>query len=112
VTAQEGGLKGGLNVLPSVLGLRHYHNVERSLRPYWGLGLGVQLSFGEFGIFRQTGPLPTVIGFFGCEYLIAGHFGIQLEASTNLAQATLGLSDGGLGSGLNLELNAGIAWHF
>ena len=112
VTAQEVGRKGGLNVLPSVLGLRHYHNVERAFRPYWGLGLGVQLSFGEFGIFRQTGPLPTVIGFFGCEYLIAGHFGIQLEASTNLAQATLGLSDGGLGSGLNLELNAGIAWHF
>ena len=27
-------------------------------------------------------------------------------------KATLGLSDGGLGSGLNLELNAGIAWHF
>ncbi|HEX5748093.1 MAG TPA: hypothetical protein VFZ09_17775 [Archangium sp.] len=112
VTAQEAGRKGGLNVLPSVLGLRHYHNVERAFRPYWGLGLGVQLSFGEFGIFRQTGPLPTVIGFFGCEYLIAGHLGIQLEASTNLAQATLGLSDGGLGSGLNLELNAGIAWHF
>ncbi|WP_375772969.1 hypothetical protein NR798_19455 [Archangium gephyra] len=112
VTAQEAGRKGGLNVLPSVLGLRHYHNVERTFRPYWGLGLGVQLSFGEFGIFRQTGPLPTVIGFFGCEYLIAGHLGIQLEASTNLAQATLGLSDGGLGSGLNLELNAGIGWHF
>lgn len=112
VTAQEAGRRGGLNVLPSVLGLRHYHNVERSFRPYWGLGVGVQLSFGEFGIFRQTGPLPTVIGFFGCEYLIAGHFGLQLEASTNLAQATLGLSDGGLGTGLNLELNAGIAWHF
>ena len=112
VTAKEAGRKGGLNVLPSVLGLRHYHNVERSFRPYWGLGLGVQLSFGEFGIFQQTGPLPTVIGFFGCEYLIAGHLGFQLEASTNLAQATLGLSNGGLGSGLNLELNAGLAWHF
>ncbi|MCY1079395.1 hypothetical protein [Archangium lansingense] len=112
VTAQEEGLKGGLNVLPSVLGLRHYHNIEHSLRPYWGLGLGVQLSFGEFGIFQQTGPLPTVIGFFGCEYLIAGRLGFQLEASTNLAQATLGLSNGGLGNGLNLEINAGVAWHF
>lgn len=112
VTAQEAGRKGGLNVLPSVLGLRHYHNIENPFRPYWGLGLGVQLSFGEFGIFQQTGPLPTVIGFLGCEYLIAGHLGIQLEASTNIAQAMLGLSDGGLGSGLNLELNAGIAWHF
>lgn len=112
VTTQKEGQSGGLSVLPSVLGLRHYHNAERAFRPYWGLGLGVQLSFGEFGIFRQTGPLPTVIGFVGCEYLIAGHLGLQLEASTNLAQATLGLSDGGLGSGLNLDLNAGIAWHF
>jgi TolB-like protein len=112
VRAEEEGHEGGLNVLPSVLGLRHYHNAEGSFRPYWGFGLGVQLSFGEYGIFQQTGPLPTVIGFAGLEYLIAGHLGLQLEASTNIAQATLGLSDGGLGSGLNLDLNAGIAWHF
>lgn len=112
VTSTEEGHKGGLSVLPSVLGLRHYHNAEHAVRPYWGLGLGVQLSFGEFGIFQQTGPLPTVIGFVGCEFLIAGHLGLQLEASTNLAQATLGLTNGGLGSGLNLDLNAGIAWHF
>jgi hypothetical protein len=112
VRSEEEGRKGGLNVLPSVLGMRHYHNVERSFRPYWGFGLGVQLSFGEYGIFQQTGPLPTVIGFGGFEYLIAGHLGLQLEASTNLAQATLGLTDGGLGSGLNLDLNAGITWHF
>ncbi|WNG36117.1 hypothetical protein F0U61_22430 [Archangium violaceum] len=112
VTSTEEGRKGGLSVLPSVFGLRHYHNVERPFRPYWGLGLGVQLSFGEFGIFRQTGPLPTVIGFVGFEYLIIGHLGLQLEASTNIAQAMLGLTDGGLGSGLNLDLNAGIAWHF
>ncbi|PTL85239.1 hypothetical protein [Vitiosangium sp. GDMCC 1.1324] len=112
VTSTEEGRKGGLSVLPSVLGLRHYHNAEGSARPYWGLGLGVQLSFGEYGIFRQTGPLPTVIGFIGFEYLIAGHLGVQLEASTNIAQAMLGLTDGGLGSGLNLDLNLGIAWHF
>jgi TolB-like protein len=112
VSSDDKEHQGGLNVLPSVLGLRHYHNTERALRPYWGLGLGVQLSFGEFGIFRQTGPLPTVIGFAGLEYLIAGHLGLQFEASTNVAQATLGLSNGGLGSGLNLDLNIGIAWHF
>ena len=112
ITSTQEGSKGGLNVLPGVLGLRHYHSVERPLRPYWGLGLGVQLSFGEFGIFRQTGPLPTVIGFAGLEYLFFGHLGVQLEASINIAQATLGLADGGLGSGLNLDLNAGIAWHF
>ncbi len=112
VTSTQEGAQGGLNVLPGVLGLRHYHSVDRPLRPYWGLGLGVQLSFGEFGIFRQTGPLPTVIGFAGLEYLFFGHLGVQLEASTNIAQATLGLADGGLGSGLNLDLNAGITWHF
>ncbi|WP_257455577.1 hypothetical protein [Archangium lipolyticum] len=112
VRSEQEGLKGGLNVLPSVLGLRHYHNVESSFRPYWGFGLGIQLSFGEYGIFKQTGPLPTVIGFAGFEYLIAGHLGFQLEASTNVAQAALGLTDGGLGSGLNLDINAGIAWHF
>jgi hypothetical protein len=112
VTGEAEGHKGGLNVLPSVLGLRHYNNAEGTFRPYWGLGLGIQLSFGEYGIFKQTGPLPTVIGFAGLEFLLAGHLGLQLEASTNIAQATLGLTGGGLGSGLNLDLNAGIAWHF
>ncbi|HSP78481.1 MAG TPA: hypothetical protein VLQ93_08125 [Myxococcaceae bacterium] len=112
VRSEEEGRKGGLNVLPSVLGLRHYHLLENAVRPYWGFGLGVQLSFGEYGIFRQTGPLPTVIGFAGLEYLIAGHLGLQLEVGTNLAQATLGLAGDNLGSGLNLDLNAGIAWHF
>jgi TolB-like protein len=112
VRSEEVGRKGGLNVLPSVLGLRHYHNAAGSLRPYWGLGLGIQLSFGEYGVVQQTGPLPTIIGFAGLEFLVAGHLGLQLEASTNVAQATLGLTGGGLGSGLNLDLNAGIAWHF
>ncbi|WP_338023673.1 hypothetical protein [Archangium primigenium] len=112
VSSTQENSKGGLNLLPGVLGLRHYHNIERPLRPYWGFGLGVQLSFGEFGIFRQTGALPTVIGFGGLEYLFFNHLGVQLEVSTNLAQATLGFADGGLGSGLNLDLNAGLAWHF
>ncbi|MFY1829361.1 hypothetical protein ACN47A_25815 [Myxococcus fulvus] len=106
------GAKGGLNVLPSVVGARHYHNVEKSLRPYWGFGLGVQLSFGDFGIFQSTGPLPTVVGFIGLEYLIAGHVGVQLEAGTNVAQAVLGLAESQLGDGLNLDLNLGIAYHF
>ncbi len=106
------GAEGGLNVLPSVVGARHYHNVEKSLRPYWGFGLGVQLSFGDFGIFQSTGPLPTVVGFLGLEYLIAGHVGVQLEAGTNVAQAVLGLAESKLGDGLNLDLNLGIAYHF
>ncbi|WP_224242870.1 hypothetical protein [Hyalangium gracile] len=112
VRSTEEGQKGSLRVLPSVLGARHYYRLEHSLRPYWGLGLGVQLSFGQFGIFRSTGALPTVMGFFGAEYLIAGRVGFHLEAGTNLAQATLGLTDGGLGDGINLDLTAGVAYHF
>jgi TolB-like protein len=112
VQSTEAGARGGLNVLPSLIGARHYHNVEKPLRPYWGFGLGVQLSFGDFGIFQSTGPLPTVVGFAGLEYLIAGHVGLQLEAGTNVAQAVMGLAESKLGDGLNLDLNAGIAYHF
>ncbi|WP_164000818.1 hypothetical protein [Pyxidicoccus caerfyrddinensis] len=112
VRSNTEGAKGGLNVLPSLVGLRHYHNVAKPLRPYWGFGLGVQLSFGDFGIFQSTGPLPTVVGFGGLEYLIAGHVGVQLEVGTNVAQAVMGLAESKLGDGLNLDLNAGIAYHF
>jgi hypothetical protein len=106
------GPASGLKVLPSLLGARHYYRLDHSFRPYWGLGLGVQLSFGDFGIFQSTGPLPTVIGFLGAEYFIAGKVGVRIEAGTNLAQATLGLAQGGLGDGLNLDLTAGLAYHF
>ncbi|MBL0696495.1 hypothetical protein [Comamonas sp. JC664] len=112
VRSTQEGVRSGLNVLPSVVGARHYHNLERSVRPYWGFGLGVQLSFGDFGIFQSTGPLPTVIGFAGLEFLVAGKVGFQLELGTNVAQAVLGLADSKLGDGLNLDLNAGIAYHF
>jgi hypothetical protein len=112
VSKTEDGQTSRLNVLPSVIGARHSYRMEHSFRPYWGLGLGVQLSFGQFGIFKSTGPLPTLIGFFGAEYVIADRVGIQLEAGTNIAQAILGLTDNGLGNGLNLDLTAGIAYHF
>jgi hypothetical protein len=112
IRATEGNESSGVRVLPSVLGARHYYRLEHSLRPYWGLGLGVQLAFGQFGIFQNTGSLPTVIGFFGGEYIIADRLGLQLELGTNLAQATLGLADNGLGDGLNLDLTAGISYHF
>lgn len=112
IRATDEDQSGRVRVLPSVLGARHYYRLEHSLRPYWGLGLGVQLAFGQFGIFKNTGPLPTVIGFFGAEYVIADRFGLQLELGTNLAQATLGLADNGLGDGLNLDLSAGISYHF
>ncbi|MBE4748898.1 hypothetical protein G4177_12075 [Corallococcus sp. ZKHCc1 1396] len=103
---------GKVNVLPSILGARHYHRLETSLRPYWGFGLGVQLSFGDYGIFQNTGPLPSVVGFVGLEYLLVGRVGFQLELGTNIAQAVLGLADDGEGDGLNLDVNAGIAYHF
>ncbi|RKH05619.1 hypothetical protein [Corallococcus carmarthensis] len=110
---QAGGTdEGKLNVLPSIVGARHYHRLETSLRPYWGFGLGVQLSFGDYGIFQNTGPLPSVVGFVGLEYLLVGHVGFQLELGTNIAQAVLGLADDGAGDGLNLDVNAGIAYHF
>ncbi|WP_375758587.1 hypothetical protein [Corallococcus exercitus] len=104
--------EGKLNVLPSILGARHYHRLDKSLRPYWGFGLGVQLAFGDYGIFQNTGPLPSVVGFVGLEYLLVGHVGFQLELGTNIAQAVLGLADDGAGDGLNLDVNAGIAYHF
>jgi hypothetical protein len=104
--------EGRLNVLPSILGARHYHRLDKSLRPYWGFGLGVQLSFGDYGIFQNTGPLPSIVGFLGLEYLLAGHVGLQLELGTNIAQAVLGIADGGAGDGLNLDVNAGVIYHF
>lgn len=112
IRSTEESQSGRVRILPSVLGARHYYRLEHSLRPYWGLGLGVQLAFGQFGIFKSTGPLPTVMGFFGAEYVIADRVGLQLELGTNLAQATLGLADNGLGDGLNLDLSAGITYHF
>jgi TolB-like protein len=112
VRANNEGAEGKLNVLPSVVGVRHYHRVEHALRPYWGFGLGVQLSFGDFGILQSTGPLPTVTGFLGAEYLIGRRVGLQLEAGTNVAQAVLGLAGNRLGNGINLDLNAGVSYHF
>lgn len=105
------GSEGGLSVLPSQVGLRHYHRIEHSLRPYWGFGIGVQLSFGDFGIFQSTGPLPSISGFLGAEYRI-GQLGIQLEAGTNVAQAVLGLAGDGLGKGINIDLNLGLSYRF
>jgi hypothetical protein len=107
-----GDESGRLNVVPSVLGARHFHRVQHDLQPYWGLGLGLQLAFGQYGVFSETGTLPTVIGFAGLEYRLGRNVGVQLEAGTNLAQTLLGLSEDRLGNGLNLDLNLGLAFHF
>lgn len=103
---------GELNLLPSLVGLRHYYRTDDWFQPYWGLGLGLQLSFGQYGIFSQTGALPNLLGFGGFRFKLTDRFGLQLEAGTNFAQMILGFGSGGLGDGLNLELTGGLNYVF
>lgn len=103
VRSNESGQNSGINVLPTVLGARHLYRVDKALQPYWGIGLGVQLAIGPFGIFEQTGPLPSVLGMVGITYFVTRWFGIGVDGSTNLAQTVLGLSRNSEGSGFNLK---------
>jgi len=105
----EGAL--GVNVVPSVVGVRHLYNVEHALQPYWGLGLGVQLSFGDFGPIQRSGLLPTLIGFGGLQFLFTDSVGVLVEIKTDLAQATLGVIRGSSGLGLHLDLSLGVVFH-
>ncbi len=109
-TAEEAS--GRLNVVPTVLGIRHLYRADKDVQPYWGVGLGVQLAFGQFGFFSDSGPLPNVYAIAGLQYLFSKHVGILLDASTNIAQAVLGLTQNGTGGGFNLELNIGVAFRF
>ena len=102
----------GVNVVPSVVGMRHLYNVENALQPYWGLGLGVQLSFGDFGPIQRSGLLPTIIGVGGLQFLLTEGFGVLAEIKTDLAQATLGVIRGSSGLGLHLDLSAGLVFRF
>lgn len=104
----------GLNLLPSFVGLRKLHNVERAFQPYWGLGLGIQLELGRFGIFAETGPLPSLFALGGFQYMFNRHFGLLLEGKTNLAQATLGLVGGSSTTthGFNIDLSFGVHYRF
>lgn len=96
-----------VNVVPTVLGARHLYRVGKAIQPYWGIGLGVQLAIGSFGVFKETGPLPSVLGMVGVTWFITRWFGLGIEGSTNVAQTVLGLSrdaDGnGAGNGFNLR---------
>lgn len=112
VTFVRAGELGSINVVPSVIGTRHLYLVTERFHPYWGLGLGVQLSFNEFGIFTKTGPLPTIIGLAGLQYMLFEHVGLMLEGGTNVAQTLLGLVASGQQTGLALELRAGVAFRF
>jgi hypothetical protein len=111
VEGTEGSQEIGINVVPSVVGARHLYNDDGQLQPFWGLGLGVQLSFGDFGPIARSGVLPTVVGFGGLQYLFTDHFGAMIELKTDLAQATLGAVTG-QGVGLHLDLSLGLVFRF
>jgi hypothetical protein len=108
----ELNVPSGLNLVPGVVGARHLYETGSSLHPYWGLGLGVQLAFGPYGIFRETGPLPALFGMGGLQWQVTDGLGLLVEGRTNLAQATLGLARGGQGDGLNFDLNLGFTYEF
>jgi TolB-like protein len=104
-----------VTVLPTVLGARHLYRVDKDLQPYWGLGLGVQLAFGTYGIFQSTGPLPTVLAMLGLQYMLTQHFAVGLESRTNLSETILGIAQGTSGSagnGFNLDLVGTLTWRF
>jgi len=107
--SSEGAL--GVNVVPSVVGVRHLYNVENALQPYWGLGLGVQLAFGDFGPIQRSGLLPTLIGCGGLQFLFTDSVGVLVEIKTDLAQATLEVIRGSSGLGLHLDLSLGVVFH-
>jgi TolB-like protein len=106
---QETG-SGRLTLLPGLLGARHLILPDNRLQPYWGLGLGIQLSLGEF--ITRTGALPNVLGLLGLQYLVTPRFSLGLEGSTNIAQTVLGLDSGGTAKGLNLDLYAALRYRF
>ncbi|MDQ3265538.1 MAG: hypothetical protein M3Y59_18085 [Myxococcota bacterium] len=107
-----GGGSSGVNLLPSFVGIRKLHFIENKFQPYWGLGLGVQLALGRFGIFEETGPLPSLWAVGGFQYMFTPHLGALLEGKTNLAQATLGLLGDQATGGFNIDLTAGIHYRF
>jgi len=107
------GGTSGVNLLPGMVGVKKLHFIQNKFQPYWGLGLGIQLALGRFGIFEETGPLPSLWALGGFQYLFTPYFGLMLEGKTNLAQATLGLIDNeATTGGFNIDLTAGVHWRF
>lgn len=114
VRTESDAIASGLDLLPSFVGLRKLHNVHAAFQPYWGLGLGIQLELGRFGIFSDTGPLPSLFALGGFQYMFSRNFGVLLEGKTNVAQATLGLVGGSdtTTRGFNIDLSAGVNYRF
>ena len=112
VWASSGTGSGSINLLPNLVGIRKLYLTEGSFQPFWGLGIGIQLSFGGLGIFDSTGPLPSVWASAGFQYMFSRRFGVLLEGKTNLAQATLGLAGSNVGGGFNMDLAAGMVARF
>jgi TolB-like protein len=102
---------GSLTIIPSVLGARHLYRIDHDFQPYWGLALGVQLTFGTFGPIQSTQSLPTVLGLVGFQYLVTHHLALGAECSSNLSEAALGIAQG-VGSGLNLDFVGTVTWRF
>lgn len=107
VTGQEAA--SGLTVLPTLIGMKHRYRVDKTVQPYWGLGLGVQLSFGDYGFFQKAGPLPAVFGAAGVDFAVSQRVRLGIETGTSLSQAILGFQQDRLGKGLNLDLAATAA---
>ena len=112
VRASDEGQERQLTVLPGVLGLRKLYRIDSDFQPYWGLGLGLQLSIGQFGFFSDTESFPTVVGLLGFHYMVTKRFGLVTELSTNIAQMVLGLRSGGAGKGLNFDISVGAIYRF
>lgn len=113
VRADDAGTVRRLTLVPTALGVRKLHRIEQRFQPYWGAGLGLQLSTGQFGFVAETESFPTVLAMFGFQYMFTQSLGGLVEASTNLAQAVLGLRHGtGLGDGLNFDLSLGLLYRF
>ncbi|MBI3184120.1 MAG: hypothetical protein HYZ28_18460 [Myxococcales bacterium] len=113
VHAEDAGTVRRLTVLPSALGVCKLYRTGHTFQPYWGLALGLQFAIGQYGFVSETQSFPTVIGMFGFQLMFTERFGALMEASTNLAQAVLGLRrNAEVADGLNFDLSLGLTYRF
>jgi hypothetical protein len=108
----EGTSVSSVSLLPSLIGVRKLHFIDGAFQPYWGVGLGIQLSLGALGIFQQTGPLPSLWALGGFQYMFFPNFGVLLEGKSNIAQTILGIAGATESRGFNIDLTAGATFRF